>query len=106
MDVGGIWADLRWNWKAKLKRVRLHLIAFAAFVVGILETVDPYSIMSLIPDRWQGAGYLIIGVLIWLFRKVASQPVLVSTTHHAEDYQAITDFDDSTSDVGGDGGGD
>jgi hypothetical protein len=90
MDLGAIWADLRWNWKARLKRLRLHLIAFAAFVVGGLELVDPWSIMSFVPDRWQGLGYLIFGGLVWLLRKIANQPVLVTTTAYGEE-QVVTE---------------
>lgn len=82
--LGAQVADLRYNWKPKVKRFRIHMLAFALFLLGVLQAADPYLIASLLPDRFQSVVYFGFGWLLWLLRKVTSKPVLVTTTYHGE----------------------
>lgn len=82
--LGAFAAELRWNWKSRIKQFRLHLFAFALFALGLLETVDPYALYNIVPERWQGMIPILFGVGLWLLRKVKDHPPVVTTTFHDE----------------------
>lgn len=77
-------ADLRYNWKGKLKRVRIHLYAFGLFLLGLVQAVDPYALQAMFPDRWGSIVFFGLGVLAWALRKATDHPVLVSTTYYED----------------------
>lgn len=49
----------------RLAFYRAHLLAFAAFALGLLEVVDPYALQYFLPERY--SGYLFIGVSVAIF---------------------------------------
>lgn len=89
LQVGAALADLRYNWKPKLKRVRLHLLAFGLFALGLLEAVDPYALQQLLPERWAAVVPFAFGGILWMLRKAVSHPPVVTTTYYGE--QAVTE---------------
>lgn len=90
-SIGGIWADLTHNWKGKVRRFRIHLFAFALFMGGLLEAIDPYAIQALLPGRWGAALPVGLAVLMWLNRKITDHPVLVSTTTYEGEHDVTTE---------------
>lgn len=91
-SISGIMADLRVNWKSKIRLFRIHMFAFALFLTGLLTVVDPYVLQTLFPDRWGSVVWIGYGVLAWLLRKATDHPILVSTTYSGE--QAVTEPDE------------
>ena len=83
-SITGIIADLRHNWKGKVRRFRLHLFAFALFLTGLLEAMDPYALQAILPGRWAAVIPIAFGIGMWLLRKVTDHPVLVTTTFAGE----------------------
>jgi len=49
--------------------VRVPVLAFLAFTLGLLELVDPYALSYVLPDRWAGLAPLALGAAIFLLRK-------------------------------------
>lgn len=82
-------ADLRTNWKGRVRRFRIHMFAFALFLLGLVDLINPYALQMLLPDRWSALAFIVPGVVAWLLRKATDHPVLVSTTYYDE--QAVTD---------------
>lgn len=82
--IGSAVADIRYNWKSKVRRARLHLVAFALFALGIFEAVNPYALSSLLPERWAAVVPIAFGVIVWMLRKVADNPPVVTTTYQGE----------------------
>jgi hypothetical protein len=85
LDWGGAaLADLRHNWKGKVRRFRIHMFAFGLFLLALVQAIDPWALQALLPDRWGSAVFIALGVVAWLLRKVTDHPVLVSTTYYGE----------------------
>lgn len=59
---------------AKWERVRVHVLAFLAFLLGLLELVDPYALSYILPERWASLVPMALGVSIFLLRKVVTPP--------------------------------
>lgn len=54
----------------KWSEIRVHVLAFLAFVLGLLELVDPYALSYVLPDRWAALVPMALGAAIFLLRKV------------------------------------
>lgn len=78
-------ADLSFNWKPKVKRFRLHAVAFGLFALGALQAVDPYALQEFLPGRWGSVVPFVFSVAVWLLRKATSHPVSVTTTFAGEE---------------------
>lgn len=59
---------------AKWAEVRVHVLAFLAFILGLLELVDPYALSYILPDRWAALVPMALGASIFLLRKVVNPP--------------------------------
>jgi len=59
---------------AKWAAVRMQVLAFLAFILGLLELLDPYALSYILPDRWSAILPMAIGLAIFLLRKVVPPP--------------------------------
>lgn len=57
-----------------LKGWRTRIFALAVGLLGLLETIDPYMISSIVGYRWQGLVILGIGLLTYVLREFTDSP--------------------------------
>lgn len=95
---GALLADLRFNWRGKIRRFRIHAYAFGLFLLGLVQAIDPYALQTILPDRWGSIGFLALGALAWALRKATDHPVLVSTTYYEEEDSQVPLKPDPTED--------
>lgn len=55
----GVWEDFK-----------LHLLAFAVFLLGLLEVLDPWALAQIMPERYNGVVLIGISVAVFLLKRI------------------------------------
>lgn len=68
-----------WWWRNGITRDflrgwRTRIFAVAVFLLGVLDTVDPYMLAGLFGAKYYGLVIMAIGLLSYLLREVTSTP--------------------------------
>ncbi len=68
---------------------RAHILAFLAFMLGLLELVDPYALSYILPDRWAAIAPMLLGAAVYLLRKLLTTARPPEPLEHStEEYDA------------------
>jgi hypothetical protein len=57
-----------------LKGWRTRIFSLGVTALGLLETLDPYTISSIVGYRWQGLVIIGIGLLVYALRELTDTP--------------------------------
>jgi hypothetical protein len=57
-----------------LRGWRTRIFAAAVFLLGIVDTIDPYMISSLFGYKYQGLVIMALGMMTWGLREITSTP--------------------------------